>query len=73
MLRTSRDLMHGPDELPLVAAPDAAMDQAIVVMSAKRFGCVGVLRRRTADLIGVITDGDLRRHRRPGKATPPAR
>ena len=60
MLRTVADLMHGPDELPLVA-PLETMPEAIVVMSSKRFGCVGVC---DADgrLIGVITDGDLRRH-----------
>jgi arabinose-5-phosphate isomerase len=60
MLRTVADLMHGPEELPLVA-PDAPMAQAILVMSEKRFGCVGV-RAEDGRLIGVITDGDLRRH-----------
>jgi arabinose-5-phosphate isomerase len=60
MLRSVGDLMHGPDELPLVA-PDTAMAEAIVVMSAKRWGCVGVCDGQ-GRLIGVITDGDLRRH-----------
>jgi arabinose-5-phosphate isomerase len=60
MLRTVADLMHGPKELPLVK-PDAAMPQAMVVMSQKRFGCVGVCDD-AGHLIGVITDGDLRRH-----------
>ena len=41
MLRTVGDLMHGPAELPLVS-PDTAMSEAIVVMSQKRWGCVGV-------------------------------
>ena len=45
---------------PLVG-PDAAMSEAILVMSAKSFGCVGV-RGDDGRLIGVITDGDLRRH-----------
>jgi len=60
MLRTVADLMHGPAELPLVT-PEAPMADAILVMSEKRFGCVGVCG---ADgiLAGVITDGDLRRH-----------
>ena len=60
MLRTVADLMHGPGELPLVS-PDTPMAQAIVTMSEKRFGCVGVC---AADgrLLGVITDGDIRRH-----------
>jgi arabinose-5-phosphate isomerase len=59
-LRLVGDLMHGPDELPLVA-PDTPMSEAIVVMSAKRWGCVGVCDGG-GRLVGVITDGDLRRH-----------
>lgn len=60
MLRTVRDLMHGQDELPLVPE-GASMRQALLVMTEKRWGIVGVL---DADgrLIGAITDGDLRRH-----------
>ena len=60
MLRTVRDLMHGPAELPL-ARPDTPMREALLVMSEKRFGCIGVV---DADgvLAGIITDGDLRRH-----------
>ena len=60
MLRTVADLMHGADELPLVAAT-TPMPEALLVMSAKRWGTVGVT---DADgrLAGAITDGDLRRH-----------
>ena len=60
MLRTVADLMHGADELPLVAAT-TPMPEALLVMSAKRWGIVGVT---DADgrLAGAITDGDLRRH-----------
>jgi len=60
MLRTVADLMHGADELPLVS-PDAPMREALLVMTEKRWGVVGVV---DADgrLAGVITDGDLRRH-----------
>jgi arabinose-5-phosphate isomerase len=59
-LRLVAELMHGADELPLVT-PETAMADAIQVMSDKRFGCVGVA---SADgrLVGIITDGDLRRH-----------
>ena len=60
MLRTVGDLMHGADELPLVGA-EAPMDQALLVMSEKRFGAVGVTDGAGA-LVGMITDGDLRRH-----------
>jgi arabinose-5-phosphate isomerase len=60
MLRTVADLMHGPGELPLVA-PEAPMREALLVMTEKRFGCVGVVGADGA-LAGIITDGDLRRH-----------
>ena len=60
MLRTVRDLMHGDDELPLVeqATP---MRQALLVMTEKRWGIVGVTDQ-AGRLSGAITDGDLRRH-----------
>ena len=60
MLRTVRDLMHGDDELPLAPAATTMRD-TLLVMSEKRFGAVGVLDD-TGQLIGLITDGDLRRH-----------
>ena len=41
MLRTVRDLMHGADELPLVTG-DVSMQQALLEMTQRRFGCVGV-------------------------------
>ena len=59
-LQTVGDLMHAGDELPIVA-PDAPMPQALLVMTEKRFGCVGV-EGADGKLAGVITDGDLRRH-----------
>jgi arabinose-5-phosphate isomerase len=55
-----QDIMHGADELPLIA-PDATMDAAILRMTEKRFGCVGVVDA-AGQLIGIVTDGDLRRH-----------
>jgi len=54
------DLMHAGDELPLVGA-DMVMSDALVEMTAKRFGCLGVLNE-DGGLAGIITDGDLRRH-----------
>jgi arabinose-5-phosphate isomerase len=60
MLRTVADLMHGPGELPLVP-PDASMREALLVMTEKRFGCVGVVGPGGV-LEGIVTDGDLRRH-----------
>ncbi|WP_304170229.1 SIS domain-containing protein [Phenylobacterium aquaticum] len=60
MLRTVRDMMHGEGELPLVGR-DAPMSEALLVMTEKRWGVVGV-RGEDGGLCGVITDGDLRRH-----------
>jgi arabinose-5-phosphate isomerase len=54
------DIMHGGAEIPLAAAA-ARMSEAILVMTAKSFGCVGVCGPE-GRLLGVITDGDLRRH-----------
>lgn len=58
-LRTVADLMHQGGEVPLVA-PDASMQDALLIMTEKRFGCVGVVE--DGKLAGLITDGDLRRH-----------
>ncbi|MDX2027893.1 MAG: KpsF/GutQ family sugar-phosphate isomerase [Alphaproteobacteria bacterium] len=55
-----REIMHGGDELPLVKESDA-MSHVLVVMTEKRFGCAGIVDGSGA-LIGLITDGDLRRH-----------
>ncbi|WP_325063316.1 KpsF/GutQ family sugar-phosphate isomerase [Halovulum marinum] len=54
------DLMHGRDELPLVG-PDAPMSEALLEISSRGFGVAGVVDGGGA-LIGVITDGDLRRN-----------
>ncbi len=62
-LRRVDQLMHGGQELPLVAF-GTAMSQAILEMTAKRLGCVGVVDH-AGQLQGVITDGDLRRHMAP--------
>ena len=59
-LLTVADLMHGPGALPLAAAT-APMSEAILEMSARSFGVVGVLDADGA-LLGVISDGDLRRN-----------
>jgi len=53
------DLMHSGAELPLVGA-GTPMRDALLVMTEKRFGVVGVVNEAGA-LAGVITDGDLRR------------
>ena len=53
-----RDLMHA--DMPLVAG-DTAMGEALIEMSRKGFGVIGVTDADGA-LAGIITDGDLRRH-----------
>ncbi len=55
-----RDIMHGGDTMPLTT-PQAPMAEALGVMTAKGFGCVGVVDAG-GTLIGVVTDGDLRRN-----------
>jgi arabinose-5-phosphate isomerase len=70
LLRVS-DLMHAGDELPL-CPPDAPMADVLLVMSAKNFGCAGVVDADNR-LLGIITDGDLRRHMSDGLLKQPAR
>jgi arabinose-5-phosphate isomerase len=63
-LRFVTDVMHTGDSLPLV--PEGRpMAEAIVTMTEKSFGCLGVVGAN-GRLIGMITDGDLRRHMGPG-------
>jgi len=64
MLKFVRDVMRGGENMPL-AVSGAAMSDAIVEMSAKGVGCIGITDK-TGQLIGIITDGDLRRHMQPG-------
>lgn len=54
------DIMHASERVPLVPA-GASMRDAILEISRKGFGCVGIVDKRGA-LTGIITDGDLRRH-----------
>ena len=55
-----QDIMVTGDALPLVT-PDMMMSDALLVMTAKSLGCLGVVDSQGI-LCGVITDGDLRRH-----------
>ena len=54
------DIMHGPRELPLVKENEL-MSKTLLVMTKKSFGCVGVVNK-AKKIIGIITDGDLRRN-----------
>jgi arabinose-5-phosphate isomerase len=59
-LKPVKRLMHSGDALPLTRE-SSSMHEAIVEMSAKRLGVVGVVDD-DGRLAGVITDGDLRRN-----------
>jgi len=53
------DLMHVGDELPMVYE-ETLMKGALVEITSKRLGVTGVMNKRH-ELVGIITDGDLRR------------
>jgi arabinose-5-phosphate isomerase len=59
-LRHVGDIMRRGDALPL-AKPDDQMSDALVAMTEKACGCLGIVDDQKK-LIGIITDGDLRRH-----------
>ncbi len=60
MLKYIRDLMHAGDAVPLKPL-GTRMSDALVEMSSKGFGCVGIVDPR-GQIVGIVTDGDLRRH-----------
>ncbi len=59
-LTAVKDIMHKEDALPLVA-PDAPVIDVISELSRCNFGIVGIVDQ-TRDLVGVVTDGDIRRY-----------
>ena len=63
MLKYIRDLMHVDQAVPLrpLGTP---MSDALFEMTSKGFGCVGIVDARGL-LVGIVTDGDLRRHMGP--------
>lgn len=67
MMLTVADLMHKGDEMPLVK-PDINMSDALIEMSGKGFGCLGVVND-AGEFCGVFTDGDLRRAMAPDLLT----
>jgi len=62
LIRVS-DIMHQGEELPLVPL-DTAMRDVLITMTTPRFGFAGVagIVDERGALVGIITDGDLRRH-----------
>lgn len=53
-------LMHKNDAVPLIET-GSLMSEAIIVMTSKGLGCIGITNE-DGKLLGIITDGDLRRH-----------
>lgn len=54
------DIMHDISKTPIVS-PDTVMGDALIIMAEKNFGCLAVTDENNT-LLGVITDGDLRRN-----------
>src|ERR1700728_3379655 len=67
MLKYIGDLMHTGAAVPLKPL-GTSMSEALVEMTSKGFGCVGIVDARGA-VAGIVTDGDLRRHMRPDLMT----
>ena len=65
-LLTVREIMHTGDEMPLLLG-SSPMSEVLCAMTGKGFGVTGVLEEN--ELVGIITDGDLRRHMGPGVMT----
>ena len=59
LLLKIEDIMHTGEEIPFVFE-HTNMREALMEITAKRFGCTGVINSRN-ELVGIITDGDLRR------------
>ena len=64
-LKHVRDVMHTGERVPRIEAR-AKMSSAIVEMSSKGFGCVAAFD--SGRLVGIVTDGDLRRCLKAGSS-----
>jgi arabinose-5-phosphate isomerase len=67
MLKYTRDLMHSGNAVPLKPL-GTKMSDALVEMTSKGFGCVGIVDN-SGQIAGIVTDGDLRRQMRPDLMT----
>jgi arabinose-5-phosphate isomerase len=70
-LRYVSDLMIPAQNMPL-AAPDTLMDQALTTLTEKNLGSVIIVDDERT-LLGIITDGDIKRHMEPNLMQKPAR
>jgi arabinose-5-phosphate isomerase len=67
MLKHISEIMHTGAAVPLKPL-GTSMSEALVEMTSKGFGCVGIVDARET-IVGIVTDGDLRRHMRPDLMT----
>ena len=58
-LKSVTDIMHINRSLPITKTDDK-MSKALITMTKKSFGCIGVVNKKN-EIVGIITDGDLRR------------
>ena len=58
-LKNLSEVMHTKKKLP-IAKLDEKMSKALITMTKKSFGCIGVINNNE-QIVGIITDGDLRR------------
>jgi len=66
LLLKVRDIMHSGERLPAVS-PDAAVREALIEMSRGGMG-MAVIQDAAGQLLGIFTDGDLRRMLDQGQA-----
>jgi len=58
-LKQVSEIMHIGKSIPL-ANENEKMTKTLITMTKKSFGCIGVINHKK-NLVGIITDGDLRR------------
>ncbi len=59
-LAKAKELMRTGDNIPIVD-PETQMSDALIIMTQKSLGCLVVVTE-DREILGFITDGDLRRH-----------
>ncbi len=59
-LLKASELMHVAPELPVVRM-DTLISETLIIMTRHKFGCA-IVMDDTENIVGIITDGDLRRH-----------
>ncbi|MFC0178668.1 KpsF/GutQ family sugar-phosphate isomerase [Thorsellia kenyensis] len=60
LLLRVKDIMHSGDEMPLIQK-EASLKESLLVMTEKKLGIVVIVDHTNSRVLGVFTDGDLRR------------